>query len=260
MKVNILNNIFLVLIALFFTTACGTKRIVSNTGSVAVEKKVKFNLADIKKKGFSFETLAAKAKASVDIAGKSQDLNLNIRIKKGEIIWLSVTAFAGVEVARLHVTPDSVKFINRLNSEYALKPFDFIHRFTSSAISYQELEALFIGNVLPFSLVNGSSKITEENKLFYLSGNYENLHFKHQFNEVLQLLKLELKDALAEQQLEASYQDYRPLSGRDFPYQVQLSSSIENQKVSLNLNYQTIQLQVQQDYPFNIPKRYTLIE
>ncbi len=248
------------LIALFFTTACSTKRIVSNTGTVAAEKKAKFSLSDIKKKGFSFETLAAKAKASIDIAGKNQDLNLNLRIKKGQIIWLSVTAFAGVEVARLYVTPDSVKLINRLNSEYVLKPFNFIHRYTSSAISYQELEALFIGNTLPFALVNGSSKITEENKLFYLAGNYENLHFKHQLNEVLQLLQLELKDTLAEQKLEASYQDYRPLSGKDFPYQVSLSSSIENQKVSLNLNYQTVQVQVQQDYPFNIPKRYTLIE
>lgn len=260
MKANTLNNIFLVLIVLFFTTACGTKRIVSNTDTAAVERKAKFNLSDIRKKGFSFETLAAKAKANVDIAGKSQDLNLNIRIKKGQIIWLSVTAFAGVEVARLYVTPDSVKLINRLNSEYALKPFNFIHRYTSSAISYQELEALFIGNALPFALINGSSKITEDHKFFYLAGNYENLHFKHQFNEVLQLLQLELKDNLAEQKLEASYQDYKSLSGKDFPYQVSLSSSIENQKVSLNLNYQTIQLQVQQDYPFNIPKRYTLIE
>jgi hypothetical protein len=260
MKANILNNIFLVLVALLLITACGSKKIVSNTAGVTVEKKAKLNLSDIKKKGFDFETLAAKAKAGVAINGKSQDLNLNIRIKKGQIIWLSVTAFAGVEVARLYVTPDSVKLINRINSEYAQKPFEFIHRYTSAAISYQELEALFIGNALPFSLVNGSSKITEENKLFYLTGSYENLNFKHQFNEVLQLLKLELKDTLAEQKLEASYQDYRPLSGKDFPYQVQLSSSVENQKVSLNLNYQSIQLQVQQDYPFNIPKRFTLIE
>ncbi|WP_304068083.1 DUF4292 domain-containing protein [Pedobacter glucosidilyticus] len=260
MKANILNNIFLVLIALFLTTACRTKRIVSNTGTVAIEKKAKYNLSDIKKKEFSFETLAAKAKANVDIAGKSQDLSLNIRIKKGQIIWLSVTAFAGVEVARLYVTPDSVKLINRINSEYALKPFEFIHQYASSAISYQELEALLTGNALPFSLLTGSSKITEESNFFYLAGYDKNLSFKQQFNEVLQLLQLELKDTQTNQKLEASYQDYKPLAGKDFPYQIRLSSTLENQKVSLNLSYQSIQLQVQQDYPFNIPKRYTLIE
>ena len=71
-----------------------------------------------------FKTLSIKAKADLNINNKSNDVNMNIRIRNNEAIWVSVTAMAGLEIARALITADSVKVLNRMDNIYLKKPFN----------------------------------------------------------------------------------------------------------------------------------------
>src|ERR1700712_5099203 len=62
----------------------------------------------------NFNTFIGKARTKLDIDGNSNDVTLTIRIKHDQKIWVSVTAIAGIEVARAVITPDSILMINRL--------------------------------------------------------------------------------------------------------------------------------------------------
>src|SRR5437879_13370008 len=93
-------------------------------------------LNEIRKRQADFTTFSGKAKTKLDINGNSNDVTLNIRIQKGQKIWVSVTAIAGIEVARAMITPDSLLVINKLQGLYLRKPFRYIYTYTINQIDY----------------------------------------------------------------------------------------------------------------------------
>jgi hypothetical protein len=120
MKKNILIRAVYTLVFLVALIGCKAKKVilappvVPATPSVQVEPNNtrKNKLKSIMESDLVFNTLAVKSKAVLSINDKSNDVNMNFRIKNNEVIWVSVTAIAGLEVARALITPDSVKILN----------------------------------------------------------------------------------------------------------------------------------------------------
>src|ERR1700761_1202339 len=124
-----------------------------------------------------FETFSAKARTKLNINGSSNDVTLNIRIKSGQKIWVSVTAIVGIEVARALITPDSLLVINKLQGLYIRKPFSYIYSFTSKQVDYSSLEAILVGNAIP-QLLNEDAKMQADSGRTILSGNLQELVYK----------------------------------------------------------------------------------
>jgi len=115
------------------------------------EKPIRLSgkLNAIKSGQTNFTTFSGKARTKLDINGSSNDVTLNIRIQKGQKIWVSVTAIAGIEVARALITPDSLLVINKLQGLYIRKPFSYVYSFTSKQVDYSSLEAILVGDAIP---------------------------------------------------------------------------------------------------------------
>ena len=109
---------------------------------------LKNQLAAIKAQQVVFDTFSGRASTKLDINGSSNDVTLNIRLKKDKQIWVSITALLGIEVARALITPDSIKVINKLQGLYLKKPFSFIYQYASRQVNYKTIESLLVGNVM----------------------------------------------------------------------------------------------------------------
>src|ERR1700761_3656460 len=109
--------------------------------SVAADTKT-IRLNAIRAAQTNFNTFSGKAKAELNIAGSTNDVTLNIRIKKGQEIWVSVTAILNVEAARAVITPDSLLVINKLQGIYLKKPFNYIRKFAGNQVNYNTIESL----------------------------------------------------------------------------------------------------------------------
>ena len=101
MKKNILNKFFILftVIALF---ACKSKKpLVDGNTSIANLPKTENTilLKSVLANQLNFTTFTTKAATQLDFKDKNFEVTLNIRIKKSEIIWVSITAVAGIEVA-----------------------------------------------------------------------------------------------------------------------------------------------------------------
>ena len=59
-----------------------------------------------------------KFSVSVDNNGKKNSYKGVMKIQRDSAIWISMTAPLGIEVARILITQDSVKFIDRYHKEY----------------------------------------------------------------------------------------------------------------------------------------------
>ena len=179
-----------------------------------------------------FKTLSIKAKADLNINNKSNDVNMNIRIKNNEVIWVSVTALAGLEVARALITADSVKVLNRMDNIYLKKPFSYIYEFTNERITFQTLQSVLLGNAM-------SEFISESTQL-------------------KKVLVTQLNDAAAGQELLVNYSNFLSINQQLIPHSVIMNSKAKNKAISLDLNYLKIEMDGNVDLPFRVPERFLI--
>ena len=86
----------------------------------------------------------------LDTSNKKTSFKTHLRIRKDSVIWMSITSI-GIEAARVIITQDSVKLIDRLKKQYFLGDFKYINQLLGADLDYQMLEALLIGNSLDFN-------------------------------------------------------------------------------------------------------------
>ncbi len=262
MRRNILNKLVL-LVTLSAVVACKTKKEVARATAgrtvetTAIGTKSRM-LKAISNKQLYFNTLQLKAKANFSFNNNGNDASMNIRIKNNEAIWVSITVIAGIEVARALITPDSLKVLNRLEGTYMVKPFSYIHQFANEQVNFQTLQALVVGNTIP-SFISDSSEVELLNNQTVLSGILNGLAYKVNYDPNTKVVQTNLIDKEQDRNLTASYSDFYVVSDRAIPHSVAIKSTTDRKNVNLQLKYSQVGVNESLDFPFSIPKRFTVI-
>lgn len=84
------------------------------------------------------EFYKGKAKIVIETEKGSQKANLHLRLKKDEIIWISI--INKVEAARILVTQDSIKFMDRLNKSYYSNSIDSMGSFFNFDLDFDLIQ------------------------------------------------------------------------------------------------------------------------
>lgn len=138
-----------------------------------------------------FTYFSAQGKIILAIDGHENTLSTQIRIHKDHIIWISITVFAGIEVARAMITPDSIGVVSRIPYQYTKTSFDYLNQYTGGTINFKTLQALLTGtNPSQFSFSAGSFK--SQDSLYFLSGKTDLLNYQFQYNWAYQIQQLNL--------------------------------------------------------------------
>lgn len=82
----------------------------------------------------------------VDEKKSKTNLNGQLRILKDSIIWISLSPALGIEAARLVLTQDSIKFINRLDKTYFIGDFNFVNQIFGTTVDFDMVQAIITGN------------------------------------------------------------------------------------------------------------------
>lgn len=262
MKKNTLISL-LILALITFTMSCKTKKVVVSQPSKVTEvavatNKTAENLRLLKSKDFSYSTLSLKAKADLDIDGNQNGVNMNIKIKKDEKIWISITAIAGIEVARVLITPDSLLVLSRLQGTALKKPFSYIYKFANKQITFKMLQSVLTGNTIT-ELMNEPADLQLNTNEFSLKGNKETLAYTVLFNTLLKPAQVNLSDVKAGQALKVEYANYQQAASILFPSVVKVNSVSGKKKINVVFDFSNIERNVQFDFPFTVPKRFEII-
>jgi hypothetical protein len=210
----------------------------------------------ISENAFGFRTLSAKAKIDFKLNNTSNGANLNLRIRNDEVIWMSITAIAGIEVARVMVTPDSIKVYNRLQGEYLAKPFSFISRYSGRNVDFNTLQSLLLGNTIKGS-VSQASEINWSGNQTVVKSSAKDLIYELIFNEHYKLIENRLRDSKG-QQLNGKYSEFQAINGQNLPYSISLLSNAGNKNVRIDIKYSSVSVNEPVDFPFSVPKRFTV--
>lgn len=262
MKKNILNKGILVLL-LLTAFGCRTRKLtpVVVAPASAAEKITMLNKSEVLKqasgKQASFNTIHLKAKADLNINKNSNTVTMNIRMQKEKLIWISVSAPIIGEVARALITPDSIKIINKFESSYTRKPFSYIYQFTSKQVDFKTLQDIFVGNAMMGAL-SLSSQIDVNGEQTHIKGLLSDLAYLLIFNSNYNLIQSNLSDEKASQSLTVNYGDYKNIGEQEIPSAISIKSAAANKNIGMDLQYTYVGLNESLDFPFSVPKRYTV--
>lgn len=245
-----------------FLTGCKSKKLTRPSGSVVAKEIKKANRANIQTfelNNLDFYTFSGKAKTRVDLGEQSHDVTLNIRLERDKAIWVSVSAMLGVEVARVMITPDSVKILNKLQGEYMAKPFKYIYHYVNEGMSFAVLQDVLMANVSSRLLRTENVQVASATDEFIVVGQQESLAYQYRINKENRPFSFSLGELEGGQSLEALYGNYEKTSGYNFPRNVALNMQSEELMLNIQLGYTRVSFNEPVSMPFTVSSRYKVI-
>lgn len=220
---------------------------------------------------FKFDYLDTKFSMSYRQGKKTTDLKGQLRIKNDSITWISFSPALGIEAARIILTNDSIKFVNRLNKTYFVGKYNLIDSLINTTIDYSILQAMLVGNDITQydvdkfrSTIDGDLyKITilerkkikkdilaDESTPMILVQNIwldpENFKIK-----LVDLKELDDNN----NKLKVFYNEFQNVDGQLFPGKMTIEISSREQ-ITIEVSFGKVQTTEPLSFPFKIPSKY----
>ncbi|MBR9833557.1 DUF4292 domain-containing protein [Acidiluteibacter ferrifornacis] len=258
---------YLIISILILLVACKTEKI----SRKPLEGKNKdFLLEKLEKNEVDFKTFSGRSAITVQNEEKKNSFKSTIRIQKDSAIWVSITPLFGIELARILLTKDSLKVINRINAEYFIGDYEYFYKKYDIALEFETVQALLIGNKVDFER-DEKLKFSIDKEKYYL-GNIkrrkvvkaEKKPKKIDDNELVSLwlnpttFKIEemlISDLTASRFVRALFMQHQEIDGKLFPTQLTyyLNESVNDR---VDIEYSKITLDQPISFSFNIPSKY----
>ncbi len=254
---------------LLFLISCASHRKTIKTP--IKEEGVDYLFEKLIENEFKFKTFSARYNIEYTKKRKTFELKGQIRIIKDSLIWVSFTQDLGIEMARLLITLDSVKFIDRFHKQYFMGDYDFVNNFLNTNIDFGVLQSIVLGNDFEY-YENVKFKTSIDGGLYRLStGNRSKLK-KYVRNssdadrvflqsiwlkpENFKITQIKIKELTKDsKKLHAFYSDFKNIEGQLFPFN-SLYKIETDIPIKLDVEYSKIVLNQKLKFPFKIPSKY----
>lgn len=230
----------------------------------------KFLFEKLKEHEFKYNTI--KARFDVTITTKKSKFAAKgfLRIKKDSIIWVSLSAGMGIEVARLSLTPDTIKLLNRWESTYFINHFKFINKIVDAEVDYDMLQAFITGN--DFSYYEFDKFNTGIDK----EGHYEmntigRRKLKKTLNDSLQptllieeisldsanfkIIRHHIKDVKGNKQFDVDYTEFLSENGQLAPKNMLVTIKAK-ENIQIEITFTKYELDIPLEFPFTVPDKF----
>ncbi|MCP1385936.1 DUF4292 domain-containing protein [Runella salmonicolor] len=219
------------------------------------ETKVNVEMVD-------FKYLSAKSKVS--FKSKDQDIdnaNINIRMRKDSVLWLSIVA-GPIEVVRGLITRDSILIVDRYHKEYYQYDFNTLSQKFNFQLSFDLIQSILVGN-MPIPKKE-NQRFKKENDYFMLRQQEGKIMLESYIGEQnRRLKKLLVTEQPTKNSLTLDYDDFTQLNNYLFPYTslIQLDYQSEKDKLQyqtvFRIKHQKVELSEKTlSFPFSVPPKY----
>lgn len=262
-----------ILLLIVFLHSCKTKKtiITAVPPKQNVDKESAKKLeAQLKQNEFKFEWLSAKFATEIKLDSSSFSFSVTARIRKDSAIWMSISPLLGIEAARVLITKDSVKFMNRIKSEYFSGDYNYINQLLHAELDYDLLQALLVGNSVEFynedeklksAVDNGYyllstirkrklKKVVEKNK--ELKEPAQSIWMHPETNKIVKILFFDFEK---NRSFDATFDSFEKIDTQLFPNKINYTIKAEK-NVAIQLDYSKVSINSAQTFPFTVPSSY----
>ncbi|HEY6162038.1 MAG TPA: DUF4292 domain-containing protein [Bacteroidia bacterium] len=242
-------------------------------------KSAKVLTSLLKKNEFDYRWISCKFDASATFDGKTHDFSVSMRGRKDSVIWMSITdgLVGAIEGARILLTCDSVKFMDRLNKQYFTGGYDTLRKMLNiDDLDFQMVQALLIGNSVEFyeeeeKLRPGLDRkeckyllgTTRKRKIMRVLKDGRPLREPAQSiwmePEHFKILRIFFTDYNTNRTFDANYETFEPVDSLLFPHKMSFEIRAER-NLLIKAHYNKVSINKELTFPFNIPSGYQRIK
>ena len=275
-------HLLIYLIALLFLGSCKTLRPIKPpvTPPETVNQRLDFKTPKalsnyLKVNEFDYTWLTSKFSADVITDDNKQSFTVSVRAKKDSAMWLSVSVL-GIEGARMLITQDSVRFMDKLNNKYFVGDYQYLSKLLNIDVDFETMQSVLIGNSMEFYDEDEKLKSGKDSTFYTLSTikkrklkkalkeTNENAAGKELAQRIwlhpltFKVYQIVINDFPNDRTFTANYSDFQVIDSSYFPYKAHFI--IQAQKVIvLDIDYSKVVHDKPQTMPFNIPVKYERI-
>lgn len=275
-------TLLFILISIFFSVSCRTLKPIKppvqppETVNQRLDFKTPKALSNyLKENEFNYNWLTSKFSADVITEDNKQSFTVSVRAKKDSAMWLSVSVL-GIEGARMLITQDSVRFMDKLNNKYFVGDYQYLSKLLSIDVDFETMQSVLIGNSMEFYDEDENLKSGKDSTYYLLStikkrklkkalkDNSDNVTAKELAQRIwlhpltFKVYKIVINDFPNDRTFTANYSDFQVVDSSYFPFKANFI--IQAQKlITLDIDYSKVVHDKPQTMPFNIPAKYERI-
>ena len=232
--------------------SCSTNKNASSIRNLSANHIIR----EVERNQFEFDNF--ETKFNVKVKGDNNiGLKGQMRMQNDSIIWISLSLKVGIEVGRMMITEDSVKFINRSNRTYFSES---VEGFRSSGI--QEFWSSGILDLLQNLLVGNDINFKEKYKATIEDNNYKLTSNKNTFLVTPKTFKVKRQQATVNGQQSTvgiDYDNFQEVNGKLLPTKIIVDAG-DIFNLNIEIDYSEIKVGEELEFPFNISKKYNKIK
>lgn len=241
----------IVITTLFLMSSCSSEKEVmrSNLRTYNANHLVR----EINENSFDYESLQTKLDIKFKDERNPLGLKGQLRMQKDSLIWISLSMKLGIEVARVMVTDDSIKFINRSNRTYLSESLDNIKEMLPIDASMSYIQNILVGNDSQLKR-SDRYKTSIDNDLYKLESSRDGLLMKKLWiiPETFRISRYEINS------ISLLYDKFDNIDGKILPKKIIFETN-DSSNIKIEIDYSEIKTEEKLDFPFNISKKYNKI-
>lgn len=217
----------------------------------------------------NWECVTGKVALALDMGAKgTTKVNATLRMKRGEVIQLSVAPLLGIEVVRMELSPQGILVLDRLNKRYVQASFEQVNYWARTDLNFHVLQSLFLNELF---LPDRLRLTTDDASLFRISLEGEQALLEAMPSKVLTYrFRTSAESGLLQESrigvkgtgytLNWAYSDFQNLDGRPFPQHMALMVGGVQPEVLLDMKFSRLSVENGWEPHTSIPSKYRKIE
>lgn len=261
-------SISFLLLLLVGLNACKSKELIIQAQAELEEKTSSELFHDVLDKSIEFNTFTSKLSMTISTGTKTISSKGNLRIIKNEAIQVSVQPLFGIEMFRLHVEPDYLILLDRMNKRYVKESFADITEKNPIGFNFYTLQSLFTNRMFvpeqkEVSLHDYKKfKYSESAQNYLLAARDTKSDIDYSFwvngNDQIALTQLYLPTK--GYSLHWNYDQFSWMQNLFFPHEMKITASTKTTKLDTSISLSDINLNQQFTLETSIPGSYTKVE
>jgi hypothetical protein len=157
----------------FISSCNNTKRL--ENGKPLVRRSPGHLVNQLNKNSLIYDQLSFKAKVSAIIGDEKQDFKATIRIQKDSAISIGISPALGVEIVKVVITQDSLKYISRIpgDKHYFVGDFRGLNALIDGDFNYQMVQNMLTGEPVALNKKDDKLKSDVDGENYLLIQKYD---------------------------------------------------------------------------------------